>query len=399
MSVPDIKSAYDPSEQLARLQRQCRLISIAIYRDQALYLQVLRDEVQAATRQALFSLLSEVDPARFSRLSAIERNRFHAAVEDLTKRCSVLLTVEQLMHLVRQMHDEQRRQQAHASREMLQGLSKNLQETKPATQPDQPDPPPLNRSDPAGSVHLSLASPLGASPVAPQKAANESQNEVGEGSETVIPGEEDDQPQSSDLDVLQSLFQLAGDVMQPSGPVEDWMLDAPTSSSHEGDDHLLPTRPDALLYWMQSMDLALSRRLRNLSHAVNVQMLRAGLAQALLPITLLEAVQRGQMETQPTASNVLRIRLPLAMGELEPGMDVFSILIRTSELEFDSHRLRRCRSRLREHHHALTKMVGQQRHWERRSLDREARTHWQTPPDSTPPDSTPPDSTATPTGD
>ena len=399
MSVPDIKSAYDPTEQLARLQRQCRLISIAIYRDQALYLQVLRDEVQAATRQALFSLLSEVDPARFSRLSAIERNRFHAAVEDLTKRCSVLLTVEQLMHLVRQMHDEQRRQQAHASREMLQGLSKNLQETKPATQSDQPDPPPLNRSDPAGSVHLSLASPLGASPVAPQKAANESQNEVGEGSETVIPGEEDDQPQSSDLDVLQSLFQLAGDVMQPSGPVEDWMLDAPTSSSHEGDDHLLPTRPDALLYWMQSMDLALSRRLRNLSHAVNVQMLRAGLAQALLPITLLEAVQRGQMETQPTASNVLRIRLPLAMGELEPGMDVFSILIRTSELEFDSHRLRRCRSRLREHHHALTKMVGQQRHWERRSLDREARTHWQTPPDSTPPDSTPPDSTATPTGD
>lgn len=394
MSVPDIKSAYDPSEQLARLQRQCRLISIAIYRDQALYLQVLRDEVQAATRQALFSLLSEVDPARFSRLSAIERNRFHAAVEDLTKRCSVLLTVEQLMHLVRQMHDEQRRQQAHASREMLQGLSKNLQETKPATQPDQPDPPPLNRSDPAGSVHLSLASPLGASPVAPQKAANESQNEVGEGSETVIPGEEDDQPQSSDLDVLQSLFQLAGDVMQPSGPVEDWMLDAPTSSSHEGDEHLLPTRPDALLYWMQSMDLALSRRLRNLSHAVNVQMLRAGLAQALLPITLLEAVQRGQMETQPTASNVLRIRLPLAMGELEPGMDVFSILIRTSELEFDSHRLRRCRSRLREHHQALTKMVGQQRHWERRSLDREARTHWQTPPDSTPPDST-----ATPTGD
>ena len=374
-------------------------MSVAIYRDQALYLQVLRDEVQAATRQALFSLLSEVDPARFSRLSAFERNRFHAAVDDLTKRCSVLLTVEQLMHLVRQMHDEQRRQQAHASREMLQGLSKNLQETKTATQPEQPDPPPLNRSDPAGSVHLSLASPLGSSPVAPQKTADESQNEVSDGSETVMPSDEDDQPQSSDLDVLQSLFQLAGDVMQPSGPVEDWMLDAPTSSSHEGDDHLLPTRPDALLYWMQSMDLALSRRLRNLSHAVNVQMLRAGLAQALLPITLLEAVQRGQMETQPTASNVLRIRLPLAMGELEPGMDVFSILIRTSELEFDSHRLRRCRSRLREHHHALTKMVGQQRHWERRSLDREARTHWQTPTDSIPPDSTPPDSTASPTGD
>jgi hypothetical protein len=105
------------------------------------------------------------------------------------------------------------------------------------------------------------------------------------------------------------------------------------------------------------------------------------------------------METQPTASNVLRIRLPLAMGELEPGMDVFSILIRTSELEFDSHRLRRCRSRLRQHHQDLTKMVGQQRHWERRSLDREARTHWQNPSDSTPLDSTARDSRSTPTGD
>jgi hypothetical protein len=303
------------------------------------------------------------------------------------------------MHLVTQMHDEQRRQQAHASREMLQGLSKNLQETKTATQQDQPDPPRLNRADPAGSVHLSLASPLGSPPVAPMNPSDQPQSEASDESEAVMPGDEDDQQQSSDLDVLQSLFQLAGDVMQPSGHVEDWMLDAPSSPSSEGDDHLLPTRPDALLHWMQSMDLALSRRLRNLSHAVNVQMLRAGLAQALLPITLLEAVQRGQMETQPTASNVLRIRMPLAMGELEPGMDVFSILIRTSELEFDSHRLRRCRNRLRQHHHDLTKMVGQQRHWERRSLDREARTHWQTPPDSTPLDSTARDSRSMPTGD
>jgi hypothetical protein len=399
VSALDIQSAYDPSEQLALLQRQCRQRSVAIYRDQALYLQVLRDEVQTATRQALFSLLSEVDPARFSRLSAVERSRFHAAIQDLTKRCSVLLTVEQLIHLVNQMHDEQRRQQAHASREVLQGLTKNLQETKAATQSDQSDSPRLNRSDPAGSVHLSLASPLGTPPVEPRHVSDESQNEASDASDAVMPGEEEEPQQSSDLDVLQSLFQLAGDVMQPSDPVEDWMLDAPSSPSSDGDDHLLPTRPDALLHWMQSMDLALSRRLRNLSHAVNVQMLRAGLAQALLPITLLEAVQRGQMETQPTASNVLRIRLPLAMGELEPGMDVFSILIRTSELEFDSHRLRRCRSRLRQHHQDLTKMVGQQRHWERRSLDREARTHWQNPSDSTPLDSTARDSRSTPTGD
>ena len=131
------------------------------------------------------------------------------------------------------------------------------------------------------------------------------------------------------------------------------------------------------------MDQALERRLRNLSHAVNVQMLRSGLAQTLLPISLLEAVLKGQVETQPTATNVLRLRLPLAIGDLDQGMDVLCVLLRSNDLEFDSLRLRQCRKRLRAHHHALLTMVRQQRHWQRRSLDREALTHWQNPSDST----------------
>ena len=84
------------------------------------------------------------------------------------------------------------------------------------------------------------------------------------------------------------------------------------------------------------MDQALERRLRNLSHAVNVQMLRSGLAQTLLPISLLDAVLKGQIETQPTATNVLRLRLPLAVGELDQGMDVLCVLLRSNDLEFDS---------------------------------------------------------------
>ena len=104
MSDPDVRPAYDPSEQLARLQRLCRLRAIALYREQALYLQVLRELLEGATRQALFNLLGEVDPSRFSRLPESTRQNFHASVTDLTDRCSVLLTVEQLMQLVRQMH-------------------------------------------------------------------------------------------------------------------------------------------------------------------------------------------------------------------------------------------------------------------------------------------------------
>ena len=372
MSDPDVRPAYDPSEQLARLQRLCRLRAIALYREQALYLQVLRELLEGATRQALFNLLGEVDPSRFGRLPESTRQNFHAAVTDLIDRCSVLLTVEQLMQLVRQMQQEQRRQQAHASRSMLQKLSRQSQESAPEPKPPTSEPPTseLPRNEPSGSIQLSLASPLDPPP---RTASPDPVKEP-------VP-EPADNKSSGDLDVLRSLFELAGDAMQHAQqPLDPGALLDP---SVNGNDHFLPNEPDALLHWIQAMDEALERRLRNLSHAVNVQMLRSGLAQTLLPISLLDAVLKGQVETQPTATNVLRLRLPLAVGELDQGMDVLCVLLRSNDLEFDSPRLRQCRKRLRAHHHALLTMVRQQRHWQRRSLDREARTHWQTPSDST----------------
>ena len=181
--------------------------------------------------------------------------------------------------------------------------------------------------------------------------------------------------------MLRSLFELAGEALEQPASAESLGGRSSAANADDGQDNLLPTMPVALLQWMEAMDLALSRRLRNLSHAVNVQLLRSGLAQALLPVNLLEAVLIGQMETQASPSNLLRLQLPLAMGDLGPGMDVLCVLVRSSELEFDSHRLRRCRRRLRDQHQELLKMVRQQRHWERRCLDREARTPWQTPPD------------------
>ena len=95
MQNQDFLSTHDPVEQLARLQKLCRLRSIAVYRETALYLQILREEVEPAVRQALFQLISESDPLRFSRMPESQRQRFHAAVQQLTQRCSVLLTVEQ----------------------------------------------------------------------------------------------------------------------------------------------------------------------------------------------------------------------------------------------------------------------------------------------------------------
>ena len=384
MPISDPSSAYNPDEQLARLGRLCRLRSIAVYREQALYLQVLRDELGPAVRQALFSLMSETDPLRFNRLTEGQRTRFHAAIDNLINRCSVLLTVEQQMHLADQIQQEQLRHQARASRQMLQGLQQAAQQQQSEPSSQLSDLPP---GASGGSVELSMAPPLDQPQRFGIQAPPESRSRP-HASPAPVPQPES-QPShdavdgaiQGDLDVLRSLFELAGEALeQPSSPGSS-VGGSSGSNPIEGENNLLPTMPVALLQWMDSMDLALSRRLRNLSHAVNVQLLRSGLAQALLPVNLLETVLIGQMETQASPSNLLRLQLPLAMGDLGPGMDVLCVLVRSSELEFDSYRLRRCRLRLRDQHQELLKMVRQQRHWERRCLDREARTPWQTPPD------------------
>ena len=157
MPVTDPSSAYDPNEQLARLGRLCRLRSIAVYREQALYLQVLRDELGPAVRQALFSLMSETDPLRLNQLTDGQRIRFHAAIDNLINRCSVLLTVEQQMHLADQIQQEQLRHQARASRQMLQGLQQVAQQQQSENEPQQGDPSPGVSE---GSVELSMAPPL-----------------------------------------------------------------------------------------------------------------------------------------------------------------------------------------------------------------------------------------------
>lgn len=372
-------SGHDPTEQLARLKTLCRRRTVAIYRDEALYLQILRDELRDSTRQALFRLVSTVDPGRLSKLSESNRQRFHGSVDTLISRCAVLLTVEQLMQLMAQMQDEERRRQARMGREMLQSLAQQQQQI--------PSTPPAGEHDPSGSINLSLHPPISEPQryaALPQPTAPDPESEPPP--EEVFDATTDQGLQGAgDLDVLRSLFQLAGEALeQDAASMESALNPGDGSGALQAGNGFLPDTPEALLNWMEALDQALARRLRNLSHAINVQMLRCGLASTLLPVTLLEAVLRGQVETHSTDSNLLRLRLPVAVGEMEQGVDVLSLLLRSGELEFDSHRLRRCRRRLRQHQQDLRTMVRQQRHWQRRCLDREARSHWQSPSDPNP---------------
>jgi hypothetical protein len=139
----------------------------------------------------------------------------------------------------------------------------------------------------------------------------------------------------------------------------------------------LPRDPLLQLRWWGHFDRALRRRLRNLSHAVNVEMMRMGLAQGLLPMNLLDAVLEGQVEVLPAPANLLR--LPLPAGQLlGPGApnEVLALLLRASDLEYNQPRLRTCRKRLEQRRRALRTMAKRFRSWQRRLSALEAEQQW-----------------------
>ena len=185
----------------------------------------------------------------------------------------------------------------------------------------------------------------------------------------------------SELEILRSLFVMAGESLDQgdSSPERQGSLDAEESHLDQvapSSDQLMPSTASGLLSWMDSMDSALIRRLRNLSHAVNVELMRSGVTRSLLPIQLLDAVNSGQLPSQSAPSNVLRLTLPISMVADDQAMDTACVLMRPSELEFDDHALRRCRSRLRLQRRDLSTLLLKERHWQRRASVREVQNHW-----------------------
>jgi hypothetical protein len=200
---------------------------------------------------------------------------------------------------------------------------------------------------------------------------------------------------SSEQALLQSLFQMAAEGLQASSntptPSADaqaeqdaepageaaMLLAAPADLDTRVTAASLPRDPLLQLRWWTHFDRALRRRLRNLSHAINVEMLRLGLAQGLLPMNLLDAVLDGQVDALPAPANLLRLPLPLGqvLGPNAPT-EVLTLLLRCSDLEYEQPRLRTCRKRLEQRRRALRTMAKRYRSWQRRLDALEAEHQW-----------------------
>jgi len=399
---PNARPLDEAKRQLDLLLEQQEQLAPALYRDLALYLQVLREGLLHAVQQACFHLATQVVPERYGQLPPERRRAFQQRLQQLVQRCSVLLTVEQLMGLAAQQQRREHRQQQRRQQQLLQtfleagssdsGSAESSPESAPSAAPQQlPAPGP-------SSVHLSLDLPLSADlfdrglpglaaalpasasqPAPPAPAAAEAGQE---------------------LKLMQELFNLVSDGLAVAGSAEpepaadsgDEAVDPQSAETSfplgldldsRVDDRVtaptLPRDPLLQLRWWTHFDRALRRRLRNLSHAVNVEMLRLGLAQGLLPLNLLDSVLDGQLEALPAPTNVLRLALPLqslaALGPAAPS-EVLTLLLRTGDLEYDQPRLRTCRKRLDQRRAALRTMAKRYRTWQRRVSALEAEQQW-----------------------
>lgn len=387
-----VDSLRDAQQQLERLRQQRSTSNPELYRDLALYLQVLRDGLLNAVQQACFHLATRFYPERYCGLSPEQRAGLHARIGELVQRCCSVLTVEQLVQLAGQIGRERLQQQQRRQRELLAQLLKSGDELSERTSDSDDEAPgeqgmvdggpgaeddvpyPLG-SDPAGSIRLNAELPVDLERwqglIAPAIEAASAESAFTE------PPAQDGEFQAEAL--LESLLESPA----PGRLVAPW--DSPS----------LPTDPQALQVWLEGFERALVRRLRNLSHALNVELLRSGLSRSLLPPSLLQAALQGQLEPQPAPANLLRLQVPLA-PDSGGDFDSVALLLRLSDLELDQPRLRSCRSRWQRHRQEIRRMAERTRRLRRQlqRLEAERLWHQDNPSPLPPPDPSPPSTRA-----
>ena len=374
----NVRSLDEAKAQLLSLLEQQEEFTPALYRDLALYLQVLRDGLLHSVQQACFHLATQVVPERYNQLPPERRETFQRRLQSLVKRSCSLLTVEQVMGLAAQQARKQERRQLQEQQKILQTMLEGREAAD--------EPAPVEASPEPQSVNLSLDLPLAADlfdsgvPGLPSLSQQQRPSE-----ETTPPPESS--PPEAELALLQSLFTMASETLSAAAPdSSDEEDDGETSggspfasTSVEVTRSQLPKDPLLQVRWWAHFDRALRRRLRNLSHAINVEMMRVGLAQGLLPLNLLDAVLDGQVDVLPAPANVLRMALPLSLNPVAPASaptEVLTLLLRSGDLEFEQPRLRTCRQRLEQRRRTLRTMAKRYRTWQRRVSALEAEQQW-----------------------
>ena len=341
--------------RLAALHSELAAGHPELYRHLALYLQVLRDGLLGAVRQACFHLVTQVHPQRYRALPEQQRRKLQRRLEALVRRVCMLLTVEQLAHLACELDEERLEQQQQRQERLIQALEQRERDDVSSAPP------------PPGSVHLGLQLPIGGELMDSDSLAQLLPTLPHQDAELLQDPSPQDELQTRRA--MEAMVDAFAEVLGGTRPGDQAAAAGPVT--------LLPTDPLALMRWLAGFEQALARRLRNLSHAINVELLRQGVSSALLPMSLLDAVIEGQLEVPAAPPNLLRLPLPFqpeAQGS--PGIEAMAVLLRPADLEMELPPLRTCRRRLQQAQQQVRRMAHESARLQRRLATLEAEQLW-----------------------
>lgn len=351
MNINDSAAASAARDELEGLEALSDKAAKRLYSLLADYLTVVRQQLQPLLLQAVFQVSTQQLPEAFNSLSEQQRQGLRQRLGELCSRCSCLLTVEQLAQLALRL------------------------EAMAAADPQDPaadEPLELDPEQPEALAAEPLLEPgLSFSLEPPQLMGDFDPNQFCAGAEPRAPraadSEADAEPAPGDeqaLDLLRQMVRgavLALPANQPQQPAQAFPL---------------PREPRQLRDWFHRWDRALQRRLRNLSHAVNVELLRSGLCRSLVPLTLLDAALSGQAELQAAPPNVLSVVMPLLDPSTAEELQLHGVLLRVAEFEHLRPDLRQIRSELHRLEATMLKMERRIRHWQKRLAVLQAQSLW-----------------------
>ena len=384
-------SKFDPLDQLQLLKEKCNNIASNLYNVNALYLDEIRKVLPQAIKSSLLSIITEqiTQDVGFSTLKS--RQRFQLKIDQLVSNNISLLTIEHLNELAKTTNEENKYQISNTKDEINKALKIRNDNNNSSL---------FNEGE---SINLSSIPPLEnlsivdewkgelktSYSIDDQYGHNESleKKDLSNANEDHKNKEyesfvSDDLKgdafnfKGKDLDVLQSIFALVDESnLNETDPNQNDSSHEINSCQELKNNRLLPDSPIGLYEWMISIDTALVRRLRDLSHAINTELLRSGLVNALVPLNILDAALSGQLISSKSISNILTLKLP-TNNSLSSGVDIDCLLITPSDLEFDNPRLKKNRSHIKHYQNLLLSMIKQQRYWQGRSLSEEISKKW-----------------------
>ena len=353
-------------QQLEDLESQLGASTPQLYRHLALYLQVLRDGLLNSVQQACFHVATQVHPDRYSDLDGNKRRVLHRRIRNLVQRASSLLTVEQTAHLAAQIASEHNKQRSRQRSRLLAALGGDDSESEEFEQPEEP---------PArGSINLGMALPIGADFLSASSFTLRPAVEMAEPISNQ-PGPEieaaDEQQEEADGQQDREVTMRA-----MAEAFSEWLVEPSNRTPTPWDGGRLPSDPALLLAWIAGFEQALSRRLRNLSHALNVELMRLGITTTLLPVSLLDAALTAQLESLEAPANLLRLPLPFGPEPAAGRLEAIAVLLRPADLEHSLPKLRTCRTRIQQHRQEVRRMAQHYRRLRRRVQALEAEQLW-----------------------